>query len=207
MPHAYPLMLDVTDRLVVIIGGGAVAVRKVKGLLDAGGIRIRVISEEFRAEMPSEVERIVASYEPSHLEGAQLVFAATDSAPVNERVVADARRRGVLVSRADDGEAGDFLTPARFQEGEVIVTVSAGSPALAVVIRNELAQRIDRRHLKMAHAMRELRPSIVGSGLAPEKRAAVLRDLASEDAMATLDADKVEGLRVWIRQRHPDLKL
>src|SRR5688500_13728116 len=200
-------MLDVTRRLVVIIGGGPVAVRKVKGLLEAGATRVRVVSPTFHAEMPADVERVTATYEANHLDGAQLVFAATDSPAVNEQVVADARERGVLVSRADDGDAGDFLTPARFQEGEVIVTVSAGSPALAVAIRNELAQRIDRRHLKMAQAMRELRPTIVGSGLAPERRAAVFRDLASEDAMKALDANKVEGLRGWIRQRYPELKL
>ena len=207
MPQAYPLMLDVTRRLVVIIGGGTVAVRKVKGLLEAGATRVRVVSPTFHAEMPANVERVTATYEARHLDGAQLVFAATNSAAVNEHVVADARQRGVLVSRADDGDAGDFLTPARFQEGEVIVTVTAGSPALAVVIRNELAQRIDRRHLKMAHAMRELRPTIVGSGLAPERRAAVFRDLASDEAMKALDANKVEGLRGWIRQRYPELKL
>ena len=207
MPQAYPLMLDVTSRLVVIIGGGAVAVRKVKGLLEASATRVRVVSPTFHAEMPADVERITATYQPSQLDGAQLVFAATDSPAVNEQVVADARQRGVLVSRADDGDAGDFVTPARFQEGEVIVTVTAGSPALAVVIRDELAQRIDRRHLQMAHAMRELRPGIVGSGLAPERRAAVFRDLASDEAMNALDANKVEGLRGWIRQRYPELKL
>jgi len=207
VPQAYPLMLDVTRRLVVIIGGGPVAVRKVKGLLEAGATRVRVVSPTFHAEMPADVERVTATYEANHLDGAQLVFAATDSPAVNEQVVADARERGVLVSRADDGDAGDFLTPARFQEGEVIVTVSAGSPALAVAIRNELAQRMDRRHLKMAQAMRELRPTIVGSGLTSERRAAVFRDLASDEAMKALDANKVEGLRGWIRQRYPELKL
>ena len=207
MPQAYPLMLDVTSRLVVIIGGGAVAVRKVKGLLEASATRVRVVSPTFHAEMPADVERTTATYQPSQLDGAQLVFAATDSPAVNEQVVADARQRGVLVSRADDGDAGDFVTPARFQEGEVIVTVTAASPALAVVIRDELAQRIDRRHLKMADAMRELRPRIVGSGLAPERRAAVFRDLATDEAMTALDANQVEGLRGWIRQRYPDLKL
>jgi precorrin-2 dehydrogenase/sirohydrochlorin ferrochelatase len=200
-------MLDVTGRLVVIVGGGAVAVRKVKGLLDAGATRIRVVAPHFHAEMPTGVERIVATYEVAHLKGAQLVFAATNSSTVNEQITADARERGVLVSRADEGDGGDFVTPARFQEGEVIVTVTAGSPALAVVIRNELAQRIDPRHLKMAHAMRELRPLIVGGGLTPQERAAVLRDLASDDAMATLETSKIEGLRGWIRQRHPEVKL
>src|SRR5438874_11292581 len=44
---AYPLMLDLRDRLVVIVGGGAVAARKARGLLDAGATRVRVISPTF----------------------------------------------------------------------------------------------------------------------------------------------------------------
>ena len=207
MPHAYPLMLDVTARLLVVVGGGAVAVRKVKGLLEAGATRVRVVSPEHHPEMPPGVDRVKSTYEPRHLDGADLVFAATDSPDVNEQVVADARRRGVFASRTDDGDAGDFVTPARFQEGEVIVTVMAGSPALAVVIRNALARRMDRRHLKMAHAMRQLRPLIRQSGLAPEKRAAVMRDLAREEAMEALDGKTFEGLCEWIRERHTELKL
>ena len=103
MPHAYPLMLDVTGRLVVIVGGGPVAVRKVKGLLDAGATRVRVVAPECHASMPAGVERVVAAYDAPHLDGASLVFASTDSADVNDRVARDAAERGIWVNRSDDG--------------------------------------------------------------------------------------------------------
>jgi siroheme synthase (precorrin-2 oxidase/ferrochelatase) len=97
--------------------------------------------------------------------------------------------------------------PARFAEGEVIVSVTAGSAALAVTIRNDLARRLDKRHAKMAHAMQTLRPAIRDSGLESERRAAVFRDLASDEAIATMDTGGIEQLRRWIVVRHPGLKL
>jgi siroheme synthase-like protein len=199
-------MLDVSDRLVVIIGGGAVAARKAATLVETGAARVRVVAPQFDPQMSTRVERIGESYQPRHLDGAQLVFAATDSPATNEQVVRDARSRGVLVNRADEGDpSGDFITPARFQEGEVIVTVTAGSPALAVAIRDDLARRLDRRHAKMAHAMQALRPLIRSGNLDPARRASVFRDLASDEALETLAAGGVDELKRWIGTRHPDL--
>jgi len=204
VPHGYPLMLDVSQRLVVVIGGGAVAVRKAKGLLEAGATRVRVVAPGFHPEMPPQVERVVATYETKHLDGAQLVFAATDSPAVNEQVARDAAARGAWINRSDDGERGDFATPARLRQGEVIVTVStAGNAALAAAIRDDLAAKLDPRHVKLADAMKTLRPAVRNSVADPQRRAAILRDLASEGA---LHAVAVDNLREWIQSRYPDLK-
>ena len=114
MPHNYPLLLDVSDRQIVIVGGGEVAVRKVQGLLDAGARRVRVVSPQFHDHMPAGVQRVNETYRREHLAGAALVFAATDEQQVNDAVVRDARATNVLVCRADGDEdnAGDFATPA-----------------------------------------------------------------------------------------------
>lgn len=207
MRFAYPVMLDVTERLVVIIGGGAVAVRKAAGVLEAGATRVRVVAPRINSDMAKAVERVEAAYEPRHLTGAGMVFAATDSSEVNEQIVRDARERGVLVSRADDADAGDFVTPARFQEGEVVVGVAAGSAALAVAIRNAIAQQIDRGHVKMAQAMRVLRPRIQESGLTAARRATILRELAGAEAMDVIRQGGEAALMDWVRQRYPELKL
>src|SRR5436190_18702570 len=98
---AYPLMLDLSNRLVVIVGGGAVAARKARGLFEAGAKRVRVISPTFSAEMPAQLERVEHEYDPQWIEGATLVFAATDNTEVNDRIVRDARRLGIFVNRAD----------------------------------------------------------------------------------------------------------
>lgn len=208
MPYEYPLLLDVTQRLVVIIGGGAVAARKAAGVQAAGGKRIRCVALEFHPEIPSQVERIADAYEPKHLDGAALVFAATGQPAVNEAVVRDCRARAIFVNRADadDAEPGDFVTPAKFAEGAVIVTVSAGSPALTAALRDSIAQSLDRRYIKMADAMQELRPIIRSTpGLSQARRAEIFRALAGADALAELDAGGITALRSWLSRNFSEL--
>ena len=209
MPHSYPLMLDVTGRLVVIVGGGAVAVRKVKGLLAAGASRVRVVSPAFHDEMPDAAgaERVYGTYDPAHLDGASLVFAVTDLPKVNERVARDAMERGIWVNRGDEGEQGDFATPAKLTDGDVIVSVSAGSAALSGAIRDDLANKLDRRYVRLADAMKTLRPAVRSSLTDPKLRAAVFRDLASREALDVIETGGLEGLTRWLRPRHPELKL
>src|SRR3954468_7060995 len=113
MPHNYPLLLNVTDRQIVIVGGGEVAVRKAKGLLAAGAKRVRVVAPRFHQAMPETVQRVVETYRQEHLNAADLVFAATDDPAVNDAIVRDARVLKILVCRADlDQNKGDFATPA-----------------------------------------------------------------------------------------------
>ena len=205
MRHVYPLLLDVTDRRVLIVGGGAVAARKAKGLLDAGAGRVKVVSPRFCVEMPEAVERLTATYSIEQLDGIGLVFAATDSAEVNDAVVAACRARGILVSRADSDEErpGDFVTPARFVEGDVVVTVSAGgNPALSVLIRDGLKNAFDARWVKMAEAMEVLRPRVLASGWDIARRRDALRALATESALAVLESKGVDGLWDWVRADH-----
>jgi precorrin-2 dehydrogenase/sirohydrochlorin ferrochelatase len=202
---AYPLMLDVSSRLVVIVGGGGVAARKARGLLEAGATRVRVVSPAFCESMPDGTERVGREYQAGDLDGASLAFAATDRPEVNQAVVRDANRLGILVNRADaDEEApGDFSTPAVLREGEVVVTVSAGgSPALAGVVRDGLRDRLDARWIAMAAAMRELRPRIRDGGAPIETRRAAFRDLACDEAMAVLDRGGVDELWSWLERRH-----
>ena len=201
-------MLDVTDRLVVIIGGGAVAARKARGVIDSGGRRVRLVAPQFHPDVPGEVERLTASYEPAHLDGARLVFAATDSAAVNDAVVRDARARGVFACRADtdNEEPGDFVTPAKLVKGPVVVTVSAGSPALAARVRDGLAERFDPRWSALAEAMTALRPVVRGSSMPQPRRAEAFRALASDEALDLVDSMGPDGLLAWLRQRFPELR-
>jgi len=206
-------MLDVTDRLVVVVGGGTVAARKVLGLLAAGATRVRVVAPAFHADLPDvpAVQRVAETYATSQLDGAGLVFAATDQPEVNAAVVRDARARGVVVNRADADEAvadaGDFATPAVHRGGGgLVMTVSAGgSPALATRVRDELAQRLDPRWPQLAEAMQTLRPLVLASGLDAARRHAAFRDLASDEALALVATDGVDGLRRWIGRRYPEL--
>ena len=203
-------MLDVTDRLAVILGGGAVAVRKARGLIEAGATKIRMVSPTFCNDVPAMVEKMTARYEARHLDGAGLVFAATDSPATNDEIIREARRRGIWVNRAnaDDEEPGDFTTPAVLRQGPVTVTVStAGAPALAAKIRDELAGRFDPRWQTMADAMKTIRPAILAAvKMTPSRRREAFRELTMDEAMKVLTDGGVESLWKWLWEKYPELR-
>jgi precorrin-2 dehydrogenase/sirohydrochlorin ferrochelatase len=204
---AYPVLLDITRWTAVIIGGGPVAARKARGLLEAGAACVRCIAPAFCDAIPPQVERVWQAYRPEHLDGARLVFAATDDPQVNDAIVRDAGARHLPVNRADGDEdqPGDFTIPARLRRGEVILAISAGSPALATLIRDKLDSSFDPRWEQMAHAMQELRPLIKSANVEIASRQRIFRELAGEEALSVIAARGADGLRGWLLERHPEL--
>jgi precorrin-2 dehydrogenase/sirohydrochlorin ferrochelatase len=152
----------------------------------------------------SGVERIASAYEARFLDGASMVFAATDSPEVNAAVVTEARRRGVPVNRADADElaAGDFSTPAVLREGALTITVSAGgNPAIAAKVRDAVKRNLDHRWVALADAMAQLRPIILVSQLSADARRELFRDVASDEAADIAQRGGVDALRAWIECR------
>jgi siroheme synthase-like protein len=124
----------------VLVGGGEVANRKARKLLQARA-KVVVISPEVEPELASmAVEVRQRPYRAGDLEGAFLVFAATDRREVNAAVAREARERGIPVNVADSPAEGDFALPSTLRRGRLQVAVSTGgaSPALARRIRQEL---------------------------------------------------------------------
>jgi siroheme synthase-like protein len=157
----YPLIVEGSMLKTVIVGGGRVAARKARGLLDAGAsvdVVTLTVSPELEALSSSFPERLrinCARYQPVHLlPGAALVIAATDDHETNVMIARDAKARGMLVNVASDPETGNCITPAVHRSGDLVVAVSAGGvPRAAVRIRNAIAERFDRR---FAHAIKRL---------------------------------------------------
>jgi siroheme synthase-like protein len=205
----FPILLDLSDRLVVIIGGGNVAARKAKSVLAGGGspgsVRVRVVAPEISESIPDEVERVKEFYRLAHLDSATLVFAATDSTETNQAVVHDARSRNILVCRADDQDDGDFIVPAVHQDGAITVAVSTNSPALSAFVRDEIASRIEPSWSALAEEMQVLRPLINTSKLAATRRAEILRSLATRDALRVLQDAGSTALSDWLTAQFPDL--
>jgi precorrin-2 dehydrogenase / sirohydrochlorin ferrochelatase len=197
----YPVLLDLTGRRIVIVGGGAVGLRKATKLIEAGANDVTVVSPTFVEGFPPSVRKVTEAYQPAHLSGAVLVFAATDSAQINAKIVKEARQRNAWANRADE-EGGDFTTPAVLRDGPVTIGVWADSPALSAAIRDGLRDRWDARWTAMAEAMQTLRPIILRSGLPPKQRREMLKELATQAAMEQLAAGGVEGLRDWIMSKY-----
>jgi uroporphyrin-III C-methyltransferase/precorrin-2 dehydrogenase/sirohydrochlorin ferrochelatase len=142
-----PIFLDVRERPVVVIGGGAVAARKTELLLKAGAT-ITVVApalSEPMHELTALVARralrhVAARFEPYHLDGATLAVAATGLAEVNESVRRAGANRGIPVNVVDDPQRSTFILPAIVDRSPVIVAVgtNGSSPVLARQVRAEL---------------------------------------------------------------------
>ncbi len=141
MKH-YPIFLDLKDRPVLVVGAGKVALRKTRGLVEAGA-RVTVVAPEWEPEFNDlPVRRIARRFRASDVAGAALVFAATDDRQANHRVGAAAKGRGILANIADSAEECDFIVPARVQRGPVQIAVSTGGahPRLAAELRRKLEE-------------------------------------------------------------------
>lgn len=160
-PGFYPLQLNLSGRLCVVVGGGAVGRRKLAGLLQAGA-RVRLIAAASVPMADDALEFLPRPYRDGDLEGAFLAFAATDNPAVNAAVAAEARHRGIPVNRADSAADSDFLLPANLRRGDLLFSVASGgrSPALAAILRDQLAEHFGREWgtvLDIAAALRRKR--------------------------------------------------
>ena len=136
----YPIFMDLTRRRCVVVGGGEVANRKARKLLQARA-RVVVISPEVKPELESVASEVYRRpYQEGDLEGAFLAFTATDSREANAAVTREAKERGIPVNVADKPSEGDFAVPSTLRRGRLQVAVSTGgaSPTLAQRVRREL---------------------------------------------------------------------
>lgn len=207
--YAYPVFLDVTSCRVLVVGAGAVAARKARGLLDAGAEQVVVVAPEFCAEMPAGVIRITRAFQPVDLDGVVLCFAATDSASVNEQVCELCRVRGIPANRADhEGGAGStFTVPAVARGGPLAVAVAAGgAPAIAARLRDVIAHELLPRWAEFAEVATGVRREILNRGaIPPAQRQVVFRTLASADAQTAYAQGGRPALLRLLSQRHPEL--
>lgn len=137
------MFMNLENRRCVVVGGGEVADRKARKLLQARADVI-VVSPEVKPGIESvAVETHRREYEPGDLSGAFLAFAATDSREVNAAVAREAKERGVPVNVADAPSDGDFTLPSTLRRGRMQISVSTGgaSPTLARDVRKRLEGR------------------------------------------------------------------
>jgi siroheme synthase-like protein len=176
----YPILLDMRERLVVVVGGGRVAARKVAELVKAGA-EVIVISPEIHPDLEALRGKIAFNqtiYTPGVIlnlvqwdEPVFMVFAATDSRKVNAQVFKEAKELGILVNSADDGAKGDFSNMATIRRGDITIAVATGgaSPALAAHLRERVENIIGGEYATLTRWMGENRV-LVKSKLDPESR-------------------------------------
>ncbi|MBT9148678.1 MAG: glutamyl-tRNA reductase [Dehalococcoidia bacterium] len=213
MKNLYPVFLDINTKRCVVVGGGHVAERRVKSLLECGAM-VKIISPELslNLELMAEeklIEVVKRDFCSGDLEGAFLAIAASDKTEVNRSVVEEARRRELLVDSSTEPTEGNFILPSVVRSGglAIAISTSGGSPTLARMIREELEQSLGPEHATLIKLVSEVRAEFRGRGkqipfevwrncIDPE-----LLGLIKESKVATARKRLVHNLESGERQR------
>nr|WP_242521722.1 siroheme synthase CysG [Motiliproteus sp. SC1-56] len=150
-----PLFFNLKDRPCLLVGGGAVALRKAR-LLQSAGARVTVVAPAVAAELAELAASgggavVEGHYRETLLEGKALVIAATDDEAVNQAVHRDATRRGVPVNVVDNPPLCSFIFPAIVDRSPIVVAISSGgqSPVLARLLRARLETLIPKAYSRL----------------------------------------------------------
>ena len=143
----YMAEMVLKDRRVLFIGGGQVALRKIKGVLPAAP-QITVIAPTLHPQLDEMVKSGQCHHQeeqfyPEILDNytmVALVFAVTGEASLNQEIARHCAQRGLWCNSADDPESSSFLVPAVVRQGPITWAVSSGgcSPSLSRLLKERL---------------------------------------------------------------------
>lgn len=196
----YPVLLDLDDKLCVVVGGGRVAERKVRSLLQVGAL-VKVISPQLTQSLSRLKERgkIIHSqrfYRSGDLHRAFLAIAATDDRRANERVFSQALRQKIPVNVVDDPAHSSFIVPSLVQKGDLLIAISTSgqSPALARALRQKLQKEIGAEYIYLLKLLGAVRKKILSLGLGQKRNQIIFRKLAGKDLLLLIRKNDYTGL-------------
>lgn len=201
-----PANLKVKGRLCVIVGGGSVANRKCRKLLEHGA-RVRVVSPDFPggdgAWALASVDRQERPYGKESLTGAFLAIAATNDPGVNRQVLADAAEMGILAQRADDSRDGDFSFPATLRRGNLTVSFATDGifPALSAHLRAEAVGRYGQAYGEFLRVIGSVKKKRAWKEIPREHRLQLALQLLDRDVLELLSRGETSQARRELLQR------
>jgi len=179
----YPLFLDIKGRKAVVIGGGAVAARKVSGLLSAGAavtvISPRAVRELEQLAAKKRIKLIRKAYWEGALAGAFLVVCAASAKGANEAAAREARERGLLLNVVDAPEECSFIVPSVIDRGSLVIAISTSgkSPALAKRLREGIGDAIGEEYETFVDLLGSVRKKLLKSNMNNDKKERVFKEL------------------------------
>jgi len=182
----YPIFLEMRGRRAVVIGGGAVAIRKSQALL-AAGARLVVVAKETDDALTalcqgSNAELIRSKYSKDYLAGAVLAIAATNDARLNRQIYKDCQELEILCNVVDAPELCDFLVPAVVKRGDLQIAIGTEGhcPAYAGHLRKRLEQAFTDKHGEFLAELETLRKRIIKDVPDAAKRKSLLGQLVDD---------------------------
>lgn len=199
----YPVMLQLKGRRCVVIGAGSVGQRKLRSLLPTGAELVLIDPNAASLNLPPEVETFSRIFLESDLDGADLVFAATDSALINSQISEAARKRMISINIADDPDASDFTLPAVTRQGDLTIAVGTAhkSPASAALIRDYLTDCLGDGWEIFVQIAAKLRQLALTRGSKSLYNQQVLHILLEQGLIRMLEAENIAGIEQLLKRQ------
>jgi precorrin-2 dehydrogenase/sirohydrochlorin ferrochelatase len=199
----YPIFLELGGRRAVVIGGGAVAVRKAQALL-AAGARLVVVAERVDDMLTAlcarhDAKLIRSKYAKNYLAGAVLVIAATNNRQVNMQIYKDCQELEILCNVVDDPEFCDFFVPAVVKRGHLQIAIGTEGycPAYAGHLRKKLERTFSEKNGEFLAELETLRKRIIKDMSDPADRKAILGQLVDDKSFEYFIENGPDEWRVY----------
>jgi len=166
MPDWYPIFIKLKNEKILVVGGGAVATRKVKILINYSP-QITIVSPRVSSELKALISKYnlkyyKRNYRKSDLKNKKIVFVATNDEKLNKQIFQDAQQSGILVNVVDNLEHCSFIVPSIMARGDLQIAISTSgiSPLLTKTIRKKLEELFGSEYNTLLKLIRKYRSII-----------------------------------------------
>jgi len=205
----YPIFLELKHRRAVVIGAGAVALRKARSLLNTGA-RLVVVAEHIdnllRAfSRDTSIRLIRSAYSRDYLAGATLAIAATKNPQLNKQIYEDCQQLQVLCNVVDQPELCNFFVPAVVHRGNLQIAISTEGtcPAYACHLRKKIERTFTEKHRRFLAELETSRLHIIKNLQNTADRKTILGQLVDDDSFEYFNH---HGPDAWRRRTEETLK-
>jgi len=205
----YPVLLELENKNVLIVGGGKVAQRKVETLLECGAL-LSIVSKGLTANLKALIETrrvhfLSDEFNDKHLDNIFLVVAATNDKQLNHRVSESAKKRGLLINAVDQPPDCNFIVPSIIKKGDLLIAISTSgkSPALAKRLREEIETQFGNEYKTFLVMMGHLRKIILSKKFSQEENNRIFFEIVNSDILKALKKGDWEVVKMSLRRILP----
>ena len=197
----FPIFLRLEGERVLVVGGGEVALRKIR-LMQNAGADLRIVARELHPELAGTAP-YARDFEPVQLAGCRLAIAATDDPALNAKVAREARAVGVPVNVVDDPGQSTWITPSIVDRSPMLIAISSAgaAPVLARRLREQLEATLPAAYGRIAGFLGAARARLKMLPVA-QRRAVTERFLDGAGVERILSGDEAAAGRELERAVH-----
>lgn len=161
----YPIMVNIKDKEIVVIGGGKVAYRKVKSFISFG-CTVKVISPTIIDELENIENKVILIrdfYKEDYIKNSYIVVASTDDKDLNEQIGLYCKEKNILCNVVDNPGLSSYIVPSIVKRGDLVISVSTNgkSPSLASKIKKDIEKQYSDDYEEYLNLLGNIRSKII----------------------------------------------